>query len=88
MQTWEKTSVQCLVRHSISETYYARVRAGGKLIWRTLKTDQFIVAKARLPETVAQIRKGSLAPPLLKPAMLPSPKRPQSIFPMSSAKWA
>ena len=61
MQTWEKTKVQCLVRHLASGTYYARVRAGGKLIWRTLKTDQFIVAKARLPETVAQIRKGSLA---------------------------
>ena len=62
MQTWEKTKVQCLVRHLPSGTYYARVRAGGKLIWRTLKTDQFTVAKARLPETLGEIRKGSSRP--------------------------
>ena len=39
-----------------SGTYYIRVRVGGKLIWRTLETESFTVAKLRLPDKVAELR--------------------------------
>lgn len=45
---WQKTPVANLVRNAVSEIYYARVRMGGKLIWKTLKTDRLSVAKLRL----------------------------------------
>ena len=61
MQTWAKTAVQCLVRHSVSGVYYARARVKGKLDWKTLETNQFPVAKARLPDTLENIRKASRA---------------------------
>jgi integrase len=60
MQTWAKTKIQCLVRHS-SGVYYARARVGGKLVWKTLETDLFTVAKVRLPETLELMRKASVA---------------------------
>lgn len=60
MQTWAKTKIQCLVRHS-SGVYYARTRVGGKLVWKTLETDLFTVAKIRLPETLELIRNASAA---------------------------
>lgn len=61
MQTWGKTKTQCLVRHCASGTYYARARVGGKLVWKTLETDLFTVAKTRLPEVLRDIRKGAHA---------------------------
>lgn len=36
---WAKTPVANLVRKESSGAYFARVRAGGKLIWKSLKTD-------------------------------------------------
>jgi hypothetical protein len=36
-----------LVRHVQSGNYYARIRVRGKLIWKSLKTDQISVAKLR-----------------------------------------
>jgi integrase len=38
-------------------TYYVRVRVCGRLIWRTLETESFTVAKLRLPDKVAELRK-------------------------------
>ena len=45
---WQKTPIANLVRNTASETYYARVRVKGKLIWKSLKTDRLSVAKLRL----------------------------------------
>ena len=45
---WEKTRVRNLVRYVPSGTYYARIRVGGKLVWRSLETDTFSVAKIKL----------------------------------------
>jgi integrase len=45
---WQKTPVANLVRHVQSGNYYARFRVGGKLIWKSLKTDRISVAKLRL----------------------------------------
>src|SRR4051812_41267715 len=53
--TWERTSVQYLLRHRKSGRYYARWTIGGKQIWRKLDTDSFTVAKLRLPDEVAKI---------------------------------
>lgn len=58
---WLKTKVQCLVRHAVSDVYYARTRVGGKLIWRSLKTTSFSVARAKLPKTLARLGGGSHA---------------------------
>lgn len=49
-QRWLKTPVANLVRHVQSGVYYARIRVGGKLIWKTLKTDRISVAKLRLAD--------------------------------------
>jgi integrase len=37
-------------------TFYARVRVRGKLIWRTLATESYTVAKQRLPDKIAELR--------------------------------
>ena len=44
-----KTRLQNLVRHK-SGRYYARAFAGGKEVWKSLKTSHFSVAQARLAE--------------------------------------
>jgi integrase len=54
--SWETTAVQNLVRYRSSGTYFARFRVGGKLIWKSLKTSAFSVAKQRLPETIRDHR--------------------------------
>ena len=48
-QTWERTRLQNLVRHK-SGRYYARAFAGGKEVWKSLKTSHFSVAQAKLAE--------------------------------------
>jgi integrase len=53
---WETTAVQNLVRYRPSETYYARFRVGGKLVWKSLETTVFSVAKQRLPDTIREHR--------------------------------
>jgi hypothetical protein len=45
---WQKTSAASLVRNPATETYYARVRIKGKLIWKSLAADAVAVAKLRL----------------------------------------
>ena len=47
VKTWEKTRLQNLVRHK-SGRYYARLYLNGKEVWKSLKTDHFSVAEARL----------------------------------------
>jgi integrase len=54
-KTWEKTRLQNLVRHR-SGRYYARAFAGGKEIWKSLKTSHFSVAEARLAEFLKEHR--------------------------------
>src|ERR1700745_3550883 len=55
-KTWEKTRLQNLVRHK-SGRYYARAFAGGKEVWKSLKTIHFSVAQARLAEFLTDHRK-------------------------------
>ena len=54
-KTWEKTRLQNLVRHK-SGRYYARAFAGGKEVWKSLKTSHFSVAQARLAEFLKEHR--------------------------------
>src|SRR5215204_2029251 len=54
-KTWEKTRLQNLVRHK-SGSYYARAFAGGKEVWKSLKTSHFSVAQARLLEFLREHR--------------------------------
>jgi integrase len=51
----EKKEVQNLVRHS-SGRYYARTFGDNKEIWKSLRTDHFSVAKARLAEFLREHR--------------------------------
>jgi integrase len=55
-KNWETTAVQNLVRYRPSRTYFARFRVGGKLVWKSLKTTAFAVAKQRLPDTIRDHR--------------------------------
>jgi hypothetical protein len=55
-KTWERTWLQNLVRHK-SGRYYARAFAGGKEVWKSLKTSHFSVAEARLAEFLKEHRK-------------------------------
>jgi integrase len=54
-KTWERTRIQNLLRHK-SGRYYARTFAGGKEVWKSLKTRHFDVAKARLTEFLKEHR--------------------------------
>ena len=55
-KVWQTTAVQNLVRYRPSGTYFARFRVGGKLVWKSLKTATFSVAKQRLPDTLREHR--------------------------------
>jgi len=46
-KTWKRTRTQNLIRHK-SGSYYARAFAGGKEVWKSLKTSHFSVAEAKL----------------------------------------
>jgi integrase len=54
-KTWERTRLQNLVRHK-SGRYYARAFAGGKEVWKSLKTSHFSVARAKLAEFLKEHR--------------------------------
>ena len=47
---WQKTPYANLIRYEPSGVYFARIRVKGKLIRRSLKTDQISVAKLRLAD--------------------------------------
>src|ERR1044071_8300699 len=55
-KTWERTRLQNLIRHK-SGGYYARAFAGGKEVWKSLKTSHFSVAEAKLAEFMKEHRK-------------------------------
>ena len=54
---WEKTKVQCLLRHKHSGRYYGRFRVSGKQKWVSLDTDVFSVAKLRIADEAARFQK-------------------------------
>jgi len=51
---WESTQFQNLIRYRPSGTYYARFKAGGRLVRQSLETTVFSVAKQRLPEKIRE----------------------------------
>jgi len=54
-KTWQRTRHQNLVRHK-SGRYYARAFAGGKEVWKSLKTSHLSVAQAKLAEFLKEHR--------------------------------
>jgi integrase len=54
-KTWTKTRKPNLLRHK-SGRYYARAYAGGKEVWKSLKTSHYSVAEARLAEFLKEHR--------------------------------
>src|SRR5438128_3846187 len=54
-KTWQKTRKPNLLRHK-SGRYYARAFAGGKEVWKSLKTSHFSVAQAKLAEFLREHR--------------------------------
>jgi len=54
-KTWERTRLQNLIRHK-SGRYYARAFAGGKEVWKSLRTSHFSVAEAKLAEFLKEHR--------------------------------
>jgi integrase len=54
-RVWNKTGKENLVRHK-SGRYYARVSAGGKEVWKSLRTSHLSVAQARLAEFLKEHR--------------------------------
>ncbi len=53
---WETTSVPNLIRYRASGTYFARFKLAGKVVWKSLDTTVFSVAKQRLPDMVRDHR--------------------------------
>ena len=53
---WQNTSFSNLIRYVPSRTYYARIRVGGKLIIRSLKSKVLSVAKLKLSDLEKQER--------------------------------
>ncbi|WP_438479773.1 tyrosine-type recombinase/integrase [Oleiharenicola lentus] len=62
------TQVTNLVKAVETGRYYLRARVNRKLVWRTLDTNSFTVAKLRLADKMAEFRK---AAPLAKASTLP-----------------
>ena len=54
-KTWSQTRKPNLLRHK-SGRYYARAYAGGKEVWRSLKTSHYSVAQAKLREFLKEHR--------------------------------
>jgi integrase len=55
-KTWKRTRLRNLLRHK-SGHYYARAFAGGKEVWKSLRTSHFSVAEAKLAEFLREHRK-------------------------------
>ncbi len=53
----ESTTVTNLVRNTESRIYYLRAKINGRLIWRSLDTDSFTVAKLRKTDLETELRK-------------------------------
>jgi integrase len=62
VKKWKATKVQFLLQNTESGVYYARLYRDGKQIWKSLKTDVFSVAQARLGlevKSLQQVAKAS-----------------------------
>jgi integrase len=55
----EATSVTNLVRSTDSGVYYVRAKIRGKLVWRSLDTATFSIAKLRLPDRLKSLREAA-----------------------------
>lgn len=53
-KVWEKTSHSGLIRYAATGGYYARFKARGKLVWKSLETDVLTVAVLRLGDLKKQ----------------------------------
>lgn len=53
---WRATGVQNLMRYQPSGTYFARLKVRGRVIWKSLQTNVFSVAKQRLPDLLRERR--------------------------------
>jgi integrase len=58
IRTWQRTRHRNLLRHK-SGNYYARAFAGGKEVWKSLKTSHFSVAQAKLAHFLKERREQS-----------------------------
>jgi integrase len=54
-KTWQRTRKPNLLRHK-SGSYYVRAFAGGKEVWRSLKTSHFSIAEAKLAQFLKEHR--------------------------------
>lgn len=55
-RVWLKTKYANLMRYVPSETYYARFRCGGKLVWKSLDTTRISIAQLRLADVLREHR--------------------------------
>src|SRR3954451_22307257 len=55
IKTWQKTRKPNLLRHK-SGRYYARAFAGGKEVWKSLKTSHYSVAQSKLARFLEEHR--------------------------------
>jgi len=55
--TWQRTSVQNLLRNRQSGHYYGRFTISGKQKWYALETDVLSVAKLRLADKAGEIQR-------------------------------
>ena len=55
--TWQRTSVQNLLRNRQKGHYYGRFTISGKQKWYALNTDVLSVAKLRLADKAGEIQK-------------------------------
>ncbi len=79
---WERTNAQCLLRNKQSGGYYARFTLHGKQKWLALDTDVFTVAKLRLADRAAEIKK------LTKTWKGIEYLEPKNITPKAICNWA
>jgi hypothetical protein len=56
---WRATKVQFLLENTESGIYYARLYRDGKQVWKSLKTQVFSVAQARLGVELKDVRQAA-----------------------------
>ncbi len=83
-----KSKLPCLLRHKAGN-YYASVKVRGKVIRRSLETDDFGVAKTRLPGVLVELRGAENASdaPLLGQALMEEALRPDPLIKKSTRNY-
>ena len=56
---WQKTKTAHLLKNSDSGRYYARLYRDGKEVWKSLKTESYSVAVARLADEQKTLRRAA-----------------------------